>query len=139
MESTGDATWDKLETRWDEGFDTLTSEEQEAIALWWLEAETMNGTLDQFFWNNAGDMAMIALAGLKSLGMTTTRQAFESALAFFGDDYPLDRSERMRRLEALEEAHGTKIFLPATRIIQDLPEDFVQAALDRLEKIYADA
>ena len=29
-------TWKKLEMRWDNGFDKLMAEEQEAIALYWL-------------------------------------------------------------------------------------------------------
>ncbi|WP_370682442.1 hypothetical protein [Comamonas sp. GB3 AK4-5] len=53
------ATWTLLEQRWDQGFEWLLQEEKEAIALWWLEAETMNGTLNQFFWNSAGDLHLL--------------------------------------------------------------------------------
>ena len=60
-------------------FDTLLAQEQEAIALWWLEAETMNGRLDQYFWNSAGDQALIALRGLHSLHMPITSKAFGTA------------------------------------------------------------
>ena len=130
-------TWRQLEDRWDQGFDTLLREEQEAIALWWLEAETMNGTLNQFYWNNAGDMALLARDGLRSLGMPITLAALESTLAHFGDAYPLDRDARMAMLEVIEAQHGTEVFTPASRTIQDLPEDFVQAAVDRLAVLYA--
>lgn len=130
-------TWKQLEDRWDQGFDTLLREEQEAIALWWLEAETMNGTLNQFYWNNAGDMALLARDGLRSLGMPITLAALESTLAHFGDTYPLDRDARMAMLEVIEAQHGTDVFTPASRVIQDLPEDFVQAAVDRLAVLYA--
>lgn len=129
--------WTQLEQRWDQGFDRLLQEEKEAIALWWLEAETMNGTLNQFFWNSAGDLALVARAGLVSLGMPKTLRAFQSALEYFGDLYPTDRALRMQRLEKIESDHGVDVFTPASRIIQDLPEDFVQAALDRLAPVYA--
>lgn len=129
--------WTQLEQRWDQGFDRLLQQEQEAIALWWLEAETMNGTLNQFFWNSAGDLGLVARSGLVSLGMHKTLRAFQSALDYFGDLYPTDRALRMQRLEQIESDHGADVFTPASRIIQDLPEDFVQAALDRLEPVYA--
>lgn len=137
MGVTSSPTWKRLEARCDQGFDILLREEQEAIALWWLEAETMNGTLNQFYWNSAGDMALLARGGLRSLGMPITLAALESTLAHFGDDYPLDRDARMAVLEAIEERHGEDVFTPASRIIQDLPEDFVQAAVDRLAVLYA--
>ncbi len=130
-------TWKKLEERWDQGFDTLLREEQEAIALWWLEAENMNGTLNQFYWNNAGDMALLARDALRSLGMPITLAALESTLAYFGDRYPLDRDERMAVLEVIEARYGEEVFTPASRIIQDLPEDFVEAAVERLGRLYA--
>lgn len=137
MSITHTPTWKKLEDRWSLGFETLLPEEQEALALWWLEAETMNGSLSQFFWNTSGDLALIALSGLKSLSMPITQQALESALAFFGPDYPLERDARMAVLEKIEEEHGEEVFTPASDIISALPEDFVQAAVDRLEKCYA--
>lgn len=129
--------WTQLEQRWDQGFDRLLPQEKEAIALWWLEAETMNGTLNQFFWNSAGDLALLARSGLASLALPTTLQALQSALDYFGADYPTDRALRMQQLEKIESEHGVDVFTPASRIIQDLPEDFVQAALDRLAPLYA--
>lgn len=130
-------TWKKLEARWAAGFDQLLPMEQQAIALWWLEAETMNGTLDQFFWNSAGDLALLARDALRELNLPITAQALQSALDYFGADYPLDRAQRMQVLESLEAEHGAEIFMPATRIIQDLPEDFVQVVVDRLAVAYA--
>lgn len=88
MSITNSPTWAQLEARWGHGFDTLLAQEQEAIALWWLEAETMNGRLDQYFWNSAGDQALIALRGLHALHMPVTAKAFGDALALFGPHYP---------------------------------------------------
>jgi len=113
MSTTNSPTWKRLEERWNEGFERLLSEEQEAIALWWLESETMNGTLNQFFWNSSGDLAMVALSGLKKLNMLITMKAFESALRYFGDNFPTDRAERMSALEKIEDEHGVDVFTPA--------------------------
>jgi len=137
MSTTNSPTWKRLEERWNEGFERLLSEEQEAIALWWLESETMNGTLNQFFWNSSGDLAMVALSGLKKLNMLITMKAFESALRYFGDNFPTDRAERMSALEKIEDEHGVDVFTPASRVIKNMPENFVQAAVDRLERLYA--
>lgn len=137
MSSTENATWNRLEQNWAKGFASLQREEQETLALWWLESETMNGTLNQFFWNSSGDLALLALAGLKNLTTPVTLAAFNSALAYFGDDYPCNRELRMAKLELLEAQYGADLFTPASRIIQDLPEDFVGAALQRLALVYA--
>ena len=137
MSLTDSPTWQRLEARWADGFEQLHAHEQEAIALWWLEAETMNGTLDQYFWNSAGDQALIALRGLHSLQVPVTIEAFGAALALFGEHYPCERDARMDVLQTLEAQHGEGLFNAPSRVIQDLPEDFVQAALDRLQRLYA--
>lgn len=51
--------------------------------------------------------------------------------------YPIKWEQRMARLEEIESAHGADIFTPSSIIIQNLPEDFVLAALSRLEALYA--
>ncbi|WP_370682443.1 hypothetical protein [Comamonas sp. GB3 AK4-5] len=71
--------------------------------------------------------------------MPITLRALQGALDYFGTSYPRDRALRMAQLEEIERIHGADVFTPASRIIQDLPEDFVQAAVDRLELIYARA
>ena len=137
MSITDSHTWKRLENNWKNGFESLTREEKEAIALWWLESETMNGTLDQFFHNSSGDLALIALSGLESLSTPVTLQAFRSSLSYFGHSYPTDRNQRMATLEEIEARHGADVFAAASRVIQDLPENFLQSAVDRLELAYA--
>ena len=132
-----DKTWKQLEQRWEKGFEQLSLAEQQAIALWWLEAETMNGTLNQFFWNSSGDLALIARDGLVRLQQPITLKALDSALAYFGAQYPVDRDQRMDMLEEIEAQHGEDVFTPASRIIQDLPERFVEAAVADIAHIYA--
>ncbi|WP_255990474.1 DMP19 family protein [Chitinolyticbacter albus] len=137
MQPTNSPTWKRLEENWANGFNSLMKEEQEALALWWLEAETMNGTLNQYFWNSSGDLALIALSGLENLNMPVTLEAFREALKYFGDPYPVNRELRMDRLEEIETTYGEEVFTPPSRIIQELPEDFVQAVVSRLEAVYA--
>ena len=125
-----------MEVRWEKGFDTLLLEEREAIAIWCLVAETMNGTLGQFFWNSSGDLALIARAGLEKLGQPITLAALDSALAYFGPDYPVERFKRQDVLEAIEAQHGEDVFRQASNVIQDFPEDVEEAALQRLGELY---
>lgn len=51
-----EAVWPKLEKRWEwaednfaDGIARLLPQEQQAVALWWLEAECNNGSLSQIF------------------------------------------------------------------------------------------
>lgn len=135
--TTSEQVWKILEDRWDKGFDGLLIEEKQAIALWWLQAETMNGGLDQFFWNSSGDLALLARAALHGLEQRATLAALDSALQHFGASYPVEREERMQALKKIEQEHGVEVFTPASDVIQDLPEDFVEAAIIRLLEVYA--
>ena len=112
-------------------------EEQEAIALYWLEAETMNGALHQFFFNSSGDLALLAVSGLQRLQLPITLAAFNSALAYFGESYPTNPELRAERLKQIESVHGEDVFTPASETIIELREDFLQAAIDSLAEIYA--
>ncbi|MEQ9488551.1 MAG: DUF4375 domain-containing protein, partial [Alphaproteobacteria bacterium] len=67
------ACWKRLESRWrDIGFDGLDPVEREAIALYWLEAEVMNGGFEQYFSNSSGDSVAEAIRGLGRLSCTAT-------------------------------------------------------------------
>jgi hypothetical protein len=136
-----DITWTRLERRWDRGFDMLMPEEQQTIALWWLEAEVMNGTLDQFFWNTSGNLAGLALQGLERLGLPITHAALAGAMAKFDPPYPENREARHAQLNALEARLGEKtfnaLFEVESRVISELPERFVEAAAADLATRYA--
>jgi hypothetical protein len=130
--------WKQLETRWGKGFDQLMLEEQQAIALWWLQAETMNGGLDQFFHNSSGDMALLALAGLKRLDCMQTHVVLNDMMTLvFGESYPKEREARFPFLERIEALLGPDYDRKATNFIQDLTEDFMPLAIQDIEKIYA--
>lgn len=133
---TSKQVWKFLETRLEGGFETLLPEEQEAIAIGVLVAETMNGTLDQFFWNSSGDLALTARAGLHRLEQSLTLAALDSALKYFGPAYPLERYSRQEMLEAINAQYGEDVFQDASNLIQDLPEEVDEIALLRLGELY---
>jgi len=136
-------TWQTLERRWEQGFERLWPEEQQVIALWWLVSDTMNGTLDQFFWNSSGDLALFAQAGLRRLNLPVTATALDSALAHFGPIYLVDRDERhgaLNRLIArLGEQQFNQLFNDETRVIQDHSERCGEVALNDLRARYLKA
>lgn len=134
---TSKRVWAVLEDRWKGGFEGLLVEEQEAIAIWLLVSETMNGALDQFFWNSSGDLALLAQAGLQKLDQPITLAALNAALAYFGPEYPVERFKRQDALEAIVSQHGEEVFNASSDTIQDFPEDVEEAALSRLREVYA--
>ncbi len=130
-------TWKTLEAHWNEGFDYLMPLEQEVLALYWLEAETMNGGLDQYFHNSSGDWAPLALTGLKRLNcMQTYAVLNDLMLLIFGENYPIEHDVRFPYLEKIEAKLGPDYDRKATIFIQDLTEDFMSLAVKSLEKLY---
>lgn len=138
-----DTTWKALEQRWDEGFDTLWPEEQQTIALWWLVSESMNGGLDQFFWNSSGDLALLAQAGLRRLQLPQTLAALNQALSHFGPDYPVEREARHTVLLRLEAEWGqedfNRLFDAPTTVMQDYAERCDEVAVNDLRPRYVAA
>jgi hypothetical protein len=136
--TTGTLTWKMLETRWAKGFDALKKEEQEALALFWLQAETMNGGLDQFFHNSSGDMAPLALSALQRLNCQQTFEVLRGIMTLvFGETYPTEHEERFPFLAEIESKLGPDYDRVATNFVQDLKEDFLPMAVQSLEKLYA--
>lgn len=127
-----EAIWRMLETRWELGFEALASEEREAIALYWLEAEVMNGGLHQYFYNSAGDLAVLAVSALDRLGCERTLSILKGAMSKLGaETYPIDWSARQLLLGRLSEDFDAE-----TRELQDLPERFFEAAMEDLSWRY---
>jgi hypothetical protein len=129
-------TWNILESRRGRpGFDELFREEQEVIALFWLEGEVLNGSFHQYFTNSSGDLAPLAVSGLRRIGATKTLRILESAMdKLCTGDYPTDRDERWDLLEALGEE--TEIFDADSSALCELPEKFREMSLDRLAANY---
>ncbi|WP_354697208.1 hypothetical protein DSM112329_02836 [Paraconexibacter sp. AEG42_29] len=71
----------------------------------WAMSEIYNGTLDQYFFNSAGDMAADLPAAARFLGADDYAAIFDDAVAFFDPSRITDRSYRQATLRQLEEAH----------------------------------
>ncbi len=126
-----------FESRWEEvGYENLTEFERQVVALEALEGDVMNGGLSQYFSNSSGDLAAEALIALDNLGAWQTYKALTSAIAkIWADGYPNDRAERFKPLEDAEE-RDENLLDEETEVIQDLPEDFLALALDKLAVQY---
>lgn len=73
---------------------TATSEPLRHIySAWWLEAEVMNGGLEQYFWNSSGEFAVEAVDALVALGLgdlaELLRQSIAAQMAADSDWRPL--------------------------------------------------
>jgi hypothetical protein len=134
-EKTVRARWEKL------GFGELLPEEQRYIALFWLKCEIMNGGFHQYFTNDSGDLAPLALEGLNEIGAIESLRILEDALAVFPRGcYSTDREQREKNLMAISggdiEAE-IRAFDRVSDALQDYPEDFYGMALDRLAALYS--
>lgn len=134
-EKTVRARWEKL------GFGELLPEEQQYIALFWLKGEIMNGGFHQYITNNSGDLALLALQGLKEIGAIESLKILEEALAIFPPGcYSTDREQREKNLTAIsggEIEAEIRAFDRVSNALQDYPEDFYGMALDRLAALYS--
>lgn len=138
MDASLEAAEQRLNERWEAGWAGLQPEEQEAIALFWLEGEVDNGGLPQFFSNSSGDLLPHALRGLERLGLDHLLVQTRSAAAAFGSDYPTDQSQRVDRLLELEAGleDPDALFARETDAIQDRTDRPYEAALRDLARRY---
>lgn len=129
--------YEKLEARWEKlGFESLEREEQETIALFWLESEVMNGGLHQYFLNSSGDMFPFALSGLRRIGAKKSLHALESAAEKLGSIYPENRDDRIDILEQLGE--NVDPFKVETGVLQELQERLFDISLASLAVKFED-
>ena len=97
-------TREVLKQRWDvHRFDGLFQVERDWIVLWWLKVEIWDGSLRQYFFDPAGDRALLALAATERLEQTEAHHILSDALACFGPvgGYSPVREERQERLSRL--------------------------------------
>jgi hypothetical protein len=110
--------------------------EREAIALYWLEAEVMNGGFEQYFSNSSGDSVAEAIRGLSRLSCTATLSILNEAIAELGVDSGKlhDRESRARRLSFIAQewervgSGEPEPFDGPTNRLQDLHERFFERA-----------
>ncbi len=130
-----------LNSRWERlGFDALLPPEQHYIALWWLSGEVSNGSFHQYFYNSAGDLAPLAIEGLKAVDATDSLRILERALALFPPGgYSTDRETRWKGLEAIpvDENGSADAFDELSSAILNNSEDFEGRTLDRLAELYS--
>ena len=126
-----------FERRWDAvGFENLSRKERRIVVLEALEGDVMNGGLGQYFFNSSGDLALEALDALKELGALKTHTALSSAIKkVWPNDYPTDREVRYSAINDAE-SRDEELLDRETRIIQELPEDFLALALEELANEY---
>jgi len=87
-------------------FNKVTDKQKALFATHWAQSEIMNGGLGQFFSNRTGVLAPEAVNGFNSLGMPQCSEILKSAMKFFGDTYPRDRSTREEYFEKFYEEFG---------------------------------
>lgn len=128
--------FERLWTRWNTlGLEQLTDKEQDAVALFWLEGEVLNGGFLQYFGNSSGDGAPRALLALDRLGAKLTHQRLTSAMTLLcGSQYCVDRVQRNALLDRFDGQADP--FGPLTDALQAEEEDFLGLALEQLRPEY---
>jgi hypothetical protein len=94
---------------------------QVAFAVYWLQAEVLNGGLGQFFANDTGVLAPEAVAACRTLGLPQLAAKIEEAMTWFGLPYPRRREPRHEALQAYERDHpGQGPFDPLDAVVANL-------------------
>jgi hypothetical protein len=65
------------------GLDSLTTSERWYLGLYWLGAETQNGGLHQYFFNDGGRFAPEAMRGLEAVGADEAAKILRQAMDIF--------------------------------------------------------
>jgi hypothetical protein len=85
------------------GLDGLTPHERRYFAMWWFFAEVNNGGIHQYFFNDAGQLALDALRGFADIGAMQTVGIMEHAIGLFpGGVVPAGLADRRTELGAME-------------------------------------
>lgn len=128
--------WDKLGQRYEDvGFGELTKHEQHFVALEALAGDTLNGSLDQYFFNSSGDLALVAIEALDSLDEKEASSTLRSVITtLWPAGYPTARSERFEKISEVEDG----AFLDSeSDVIVASHERFLARSLDVLADLYA--
>ncbi len=85
-----------------ENYQKLSTREKAVWNVFWFNAEVMNGGIDQYFYNSAGDHAADCLAALETIGATESVKLLKSGCAQFPDGTPhTDRETRQQQLDEI--------------------------------------
>jgi len=81
------------------GYQSFTAGERLYYSVWWFMAETNNGGLHQFFFNDSGACATDALRSLELVGASKTADILRRAMTIFPESrVPTDILERRQLL-----------------------------------------
>jgi hypothetical protein len=104
-----------------DGLASLTEAEAGLLGIWFV-AETNNGGVHQFFFNDSGQFAVPALRYLEQIGAAKTASILRRAIALFpGGKVPKDQEERREVLETMDD-QGIS-FAPLTNELFSCGED----------------
>ena len=85
-----------------ENYQKLSTREKSVWNVFWFNAEVMNGGIDQYFYNSAGDHAVDCLAALETIGATESVKLLKCGCTRFPNGTPhTDRETRQQQLDAL--------------------------------------
>jgi hypothetical protein len=81
------------------GYRSFTPGERVFLSLWWFQAETNNGGLHQFFFNDSGAYVDDTLQSLELVGASKTADILRRAMTIFPDGrVPADILKRRKTL-----------------------------------------
>jgi hypothetical protein len=105
-----------------DGIAGLSDAEAGIFSIYWFVAETNNGGMHQFFFNDSGQLAVSALRYLEQIGAAKTADILRRAIALFpGGKVPTDQEERRETLLAMDEE--CVLFDPLTDELYSCGED----------------
>ncbi|GAB1265671.1 DMP19 family protein [Aurantivibrio infirmus] len=79
------------------------SVKRDLFCAYWLQAEVLNGGLEQFFSNSTGVLAPEAIQAINKIGLQNLAKNLEYAVTLFGRNYPRSRELRNKKLPSLVE------------------------------------
>jgi hypothetical protein len=107
-------------------------------AAHWTLYEVANGGFLQFFRNSTGVLAPEAARAFERMGLPKVARLVEQAMAYFGQPFPRDRTER-RRMHAQQSGHSPedKDWKPYDhRPFEDIERRFCELAAQDFSNIY---
>lgn len=97
-------------TQYGEDMSVLSAEERIFYITQTLEMEVNNGGFSQFFYNSSGNFSNEVVSAFHAIGANTTAAICKKALSALGCEIPVDRDEREKMLDELENDEIDGIF-----------------------------
>lgn len=106
------------------GVSALSPSERVIFCVDWLDFEVIQGGLETFYMNTAGDHANITVEALETIGATECAAGFRSLHALFPGGAPAPtQAERYDQLAELRRVHGAGVFREWERTLRDSFDD----------------